>query len=58
MLQCHHARPENGCVIQPFHKMQEAIDYMAEIGFDPVYGARPIQRTVKAHPPVSQPPEP
>jgi len=26
---------------------KEALDYMAEIGFDPVYGARPIQRTVR-----------
>ena len=25
----------------------EALDYMAAIGFDPVYGARPIQRTVR-----------
>ena len=25
----------------------EALDYLAEVGFDPVYGARPLKRTLQ-----------
>ena len=25
----------------------EALDYLAEVGYDPVYGARPLQRAVR-----------
>ena len=25
----------------------EALDYLAEVGFDPIYGARPLKRTIQ-----------
>ena len=27
--------------------MDEALDYLAEVGFDPIYGARPLKRTIQ-----------
>jgi ATP-dependent Clp protease ATP-binding subunit ClpB len=27
----------------------EAVDYLTEVGFDPVYGARPLKRAIQAH---------
>ena len=26
---------------------EEALDFLAEVGFDPVYGARPLKRTIQ-----------
>ena len=28
---------------------KNALDYLAEVGFDPVYGARPLKRSIQIH---------